>query len=327
MAFAGITGIGACLPEKILTNFDLEKMVETSDEWIRTRTGIKERRIADENTAASDLATEAAKRALEDAGLKPEDIDMIIVATVTADMPFPATACIVQKNIKAVNAAAFDLEAGCTGFIYSLSIATQFIENGTYKNILVIASDTLTKITDFKDRNTCILFGDGAGAIVVSRVEEKGILSNFLKSNGNGGDLLYIPAGGSRKPTTIETVRKKQHYIQMNGSEVFKFAVKVMGEAAESALKMANVSLEDVKMLIPHQANQRIIDAAARRLNISRDKVYINLDKYGNMSSATVPIALEEAVKMGKIKKGDIIVLVAFGAGLTWGANVIKWIK
>jgi 3-oxoacyl-[acyl-carrier-protein] synthase-3 len=326
--YAGILGTGSYLPEKVLTNFDLEKMVDTSDEWITTRTGIKERRIADPSQATSDLATKAAEKALEDANLKPEDIEMIIVATVTPDMNFPSTACIVQANLGALNAAAFDISVGCSGFIYGLAIAQQFVETGLYKNVLVIGAETLSKITNWKDRNTCVLFGDGAGAAVVGRVEKGyGILANYLGADGTGGKYLYMPAGGSRMPASHETVEKNLHTIFMEGQEVFKFAVRVMDSATIEVLERAGLSPEDIDMLIPHQANTRIIEAARKRLRLSEEKVYINLDKYGNTSAASVAIALDEAYRKGLIKKGDIILMVAFGAGLTWASNVIKWSK
>jgi 3-oxoacyl-[acyl-carrier-protein] synthase-3 len=263
---------------------------------------------------------------LENADLKPEDIDLIIVTTVTPDMAFPSTACIVQKNIGAVNAAAFDLEAACSGFLYGLVVAENFIGTGYYKHVLVIGADTLTKITDYTDRNTCVLFGDGAGAAVVSDVhEEYGILSTYIGADGRGGHLLTQPAGGSRIPATVESVQNKLHYIKMEGSDVFKFAVKIMGEAAEKALAKCGLNKEDIDYLIPHQANIRIIDSAVKRLKISNEKVYVNVDKYGNMSSASVAIALDEANRNGCLKDGDIAVLVGFGGGLTWGAAVLKW--
>ncbi|HYE80537.1 MAG TPA: beta-ketoacyl-ACP synthase III [Clostridia bacterium] len=324
----GIIGTGSCLPDRIMTNSEIEKLVDTNDEWIRSRTGICERRIADENTATSDLSTTAAIKALEDANLKPEDIDLIIVATVTPDMLFPSTACIVQKNLGAVNAAAFDLEAACSGFLYGLSVAENFVKTGYYKHVLVIGAETLTKIADFTDRNTCVLFGDGAGAAVVSEVPDGyGILSTHIGADGRGGDLLKLPAGGSRTPATVETIQNRLHYIKMDGSEVFKFAVKIMGEAAEKALEKCSMNKEDIDYLIPHQANIRIIDAAVRRLKIAKEKIYVNVDKYGNMSAASVAIALDEAKRGGLLKDGDIVVLVGFGGGLTWGSAVLKWKK
>lgn len=323
---AGIIGTGSCLPQNVITNFDLEKIVDTSDEWIKSRSGIEERRKTDENTATSDLATEAALKALENAGLKPEDIDLIMVATVTPDMAFPSTACLVQKNIGAVNAAAFDLEAACSGFIYGLTLADNLVKTGFYKNILVIGAETLTKITDYTDRNTCVLFGDGAGAVVVSEVPEcYGILSSYIGADGRGGELLTQPAGGSRRPASHDTVSERLHYIKMDGSEVYKFAIKIMGEAAEKALEMCGLDKEAIDFLIPHQANIRIIESATRRLKISPDKVYINLNKYGNMSSASIAVAMDEASRSGVLKDGDVVVLVGFGGGLTWGSTVLKW--
>lgn len=326
--YVGIIGMGTYVPEKIVTNKDLESIVETSDEWIVSRTGIKERRIVTSDLATSDLASRAAQKALEDAGVAPEEIDLIIVATATPDMFFPSTACLVQANIKATNAAAFDLVAGCSGFVYGLVTGTQFIKAGLYKKVLVIGAETLSKILDWTDRNTCVLFGDGAGAAVLAETETGyGILGAQLGADGSGGDLLKLPAGGSRKPTTEETVSQRMHFVHMNGNEVFKFAVKVMGEAAMKALENAGLSASDVDCLIPHQANIRIIQSAAKRLKLPMDKVMVNVDKYGNTSAASIPIALEEAVHGGKVKRGDNIVLVGFGAGLTWASVVIKWGK
>ncbi len=324
----GITGTGSCLPEKKLTNFDLEKMVDTTDEWIRARTGISERRIADDKTATSDLATEAAKIAIDDAGLLLEDIDLIIVATATPDMAFPSTACIVQKNIGAKNAVAFDIEAACSGFLYALAIGEQFIKTGVYRNVLIIGAETLSKITNWKDRRTCVLFGDGAGAAVLQQVEGGlGILSSSLGSDGFRGDYLTQPAGGSRMPASIKTILNDLHYIHMDGREVFKFAVRAMSKSALEIIKDVGYSIEDVDYMIPHQANIRIIEAVAKKINLTMDKVYVNLNDYGNMSVASIPVALDEAVKNGSIKAGDIIILVAFGGGLTWGSSVIKWCK
>ena len=325
---AGIIGTGSYVPERIITNKDIEKLVDTSDEWIITRTGIKERRIADNDMATSDLGTIAARRALENAGVSAEELDLIIVATVTPDMNFPSTACLIQNNLKATKAAAFDIEAACSGFLYILTIANQFIATGMYKNILIIGAECLSRFTNWKDRNTCILFGDGAGAAVVSRVEEGyGILSQFLGADGSGGELLTLKAGGSRHPATSETIENNLHYISMDGSEVFKFAVRIMVSAAEEAIRLANLTKEDINYLIPHQANIRIIDGAAKRLNMSTDKVWVNLDRYGNMSAASIPVALDEAVRSGNINKGDNICLVGFGGGLTWASCVIKWTR
>lgn len=324
----GILGIGSCLPEKEVTNFDLEKMVDTTNEWIIERTGIKARRVANENTATSDLATEAAIRALKDANVSAEEIDLIIVATITPDMAFPSTACIVQKNIGAIKAASFDLEAACSGFLYGVAIGKQFIATGTYQKVLVIGAETMSRIVDWSDRNTSILFGDGAGAVVLGETEEgKGVLSTYMGSDGEGGKFLSLPAGGSRMPSTVETIREGLNYVKMDGSEVFKFAVRIMGKAAEEAIKLSGHQLQDIDYVVPHQANIRIIEAAAKRLKMPLDKVHVNLEKYGNMSAASVPVALDEAIKEGKILKDDIVVLVGFGAGLTWGSCVIKWNK
>lgn len=320
----GIKGIGSYTPPKVLTNADLEKFVDTSDEWIVTRTGIKERHIAEPNVATSDLSFEAAKMALDSANLTPEDIDLIIVATVTPDMLFPATACILQDKLGA-RCPGFDLSAGCSGLIYALSVGTQFIATGTYNNVLVVGAEVLSKITDWQDRSTCVLFGDGASAVVLGPVERGGFRSFILGADGSGGKLLEIPAGGSRLPASYETVSQRLHYIKMNGREVFKFAVKIMGEAALEAIEKAGLTPSDIDLFIPHQANIRIIESAAERLNLSMDKVFVNLDKYGNTSSASVGIALHEALLLGKIKEGSRIVMVGFGAGLTWGACVLEW--
>lgn len=326
MYMAGITGIGISVPDKVLTNFDLEKMVETSDEWITTRTGIRERRIASDDIAVSDLSSKAAIDAINMSGIKPEDIDLIIVCTVTPDMMFPITAAIVQKNIGAVNAAGFDLSAGCTGFIYGVTVANQFIKSGFYKNILVVGSDILSKITNYEDRNTCVLFGDGAGAVVVSRTEDEGIISEFIKADGSGSDFLTMPAGGSRIPPSIDTVEKGLHFINMNGPEVFKFAVKAMPEAVNNIVDKSGLKISDIDYLVPHQANIRIIESAAKRLGFPMEKVGISIDKYGNMSSASIPITLYEIYKNNRIKKNDKIAMVGFGAGLTYGALLIKWL-
>ncbi|WP_406678276.1 beta-ketoacyl-ACP synthase III [Moorella sp. ACPs] len=322
----GIVGTGSCLPERVLTNTELEQMVDTSDEWIRTRTGIRERRIADQDTAASDLAVPAAARALAMAGLPAEAVDLIIVATVTPDTLFPATACLVQERLGVKGGAAFDLSAGCSGFIYALAAASQFIATGVYQTALVIGVEILSKIINWQDRSTCVLFGDGAGAVVLRAVPPgEGILGLHLGADGGGGSLLTLPAGGSRLPANSSTVEKHLHTIHMNGPEVFKFAVRVMGEASLKALEQAGLRKEEVDFLIPHQANMRIIEAATKRLGLAREKVYVNLDRYGNMSSASIPVALDEACREGRLKRGDKVVLVAFGAGLTWGAAVLSW--
>lgn len=321
-----ILGTGSYLPEKEVTNYDIEKIVDTSHDWIVSRTGIHSRRVADDSTATSDLSTEAAKRALKAADIKAEDLDLIIVATVTPDMSFPSTACIVQSNLGAKKAAAFDLEAACSGFLYGLSIAKQFISTEMYKYVLVIGSETLSKILNWNDRNTCVLFGDGAGAVVLGPTEEdKGILSTYLGADGDGGKFLTLPAGGSRMPSTTQTIEENLHYIKMDGSEVFKFAVRIMAKAAKKSLDLCGLSVNDIDYLVPHQANIRIITSAAKRLKLTMDKVYVNLDLYGNMSAASIPVALDEAVRKGNIKKNDVVVLVGFGGGLTWGSCIIKW--
>ncbi|MDP3791279.1 MAG: beta-ketoacyl-ACP synthase III [Candidatus Omnitrophota bacterium] len=324
---AGIIGLGMYVPDRVLTNKELEKMVDTTDEWIFTRTGIKERRIASADEATSDMAVKAAKVALEDAKLKIEDIDLIIVATITPDMFFPATACVVQSKLGARQVPAFDVSVACSGFIYGLAIASQFISLGTYKHALVIAAEKLSAITDWSDRSTCVLFGDGAGAAVLGPVEEGGILSISLGANGNEGDLIKLPAGGSKIPATKETVEGGLHFIKMNGSELFKHAVKIMADAALGATTPLGLKAEDIKLVIPHQANARILNAAAKRMGLKSNQIYLNLERYGNMSAASSAVALAEAEKKGLIKKGDKIVLDAFGGGLTWGAMVIEWSK
>jgi 3-oxoacyl-[acyl-carrier-protein] synthase-3 len=321
-----ITGTGFYVPEKILTNFDLEKMVDTTDEWIISRTGIKERRIATEDQASSDLAIEASHRTLKNAGLKVKDIDLILVATSTPDMLFPSTACWVQKGLSADHIPAFDISAGCTGFLYGMILAESLILHGTLKRILLIGVEVLTKITNWKDRNTCVLFGDAAGAVILEESkDESGMLSYYWKSDGKLGNLLCMPGGGSRIPASAETVADDLHYLQMKGNEVFKHAVKRMGEAAIAALKKAGLNQNDIDYLIPHQANIRIIEATGRRLKLPPEKVYVNIHKYGNVSVATIPISLHELNNSGKLRKGSIIVMDAFGAGFTWAAVAYRW--
>jgi len=321
----GIIGVGKYLPKKILTNADLESMVDTSDEWITTRTGIKERHLVSKQEAASDLAIKAAREALEDARLSPQDLDLIIVATITPDMHFPSVACLLQNAFSAKKAICFDISAACAGFVYAIVVAQQFIAAGTYKNALVVGTEVLSAITDWQDRNTCVLFGDGAGAAVLAPVNTGGILSVYLGSDGTQKDLLMLPAGGSRYPPTHETIDKRMHYIKMRGNELFKLAVKIMADTAQEALRQAGLKCSDVKLIIPHQANMRILMALAKKLGLPPNKIYLNIEKYGNMSSASTAVALCEAVKEGRIKKGDTILLDAFGAGLVWGACVIKW--
>jgi 3-oxoacyl-[acyl-carrier-protein] synthase-3 len=323
---AGIIGIGSFAPPRILTNSDLEKIVDTTNEWIVTRTGIHERHIVDPGVAASDLGFEAAMRALDSSGVPAEKIDLVICATVTGDMIFPSTSCLIQDRIGAVNAGAFDLQAGCSGWVYALSTASQYVKSGVYDHVLVVGVDILTSITDWTDRSTCVLFGDGSGAAVVGPVGDcDGVLATHLGSNGAGAELLKIEAGGSKLRTSEDTVKNRQHYIKMEGREVYKFAVKIMGEASIQALERCGLTPEDVDLFVPHQANIRIIDAAAHRLKLPPEKVFINGDKYGNTSAGSIPIALDEAYRAGRIKPGDVIVTVGFGAGLTYAAAVIKW--
>ncbi len=321
-----ILSTGSAVPDKVLTNLDLEKMVDTSDEWIRTRTGIRERRIADDETATSDLVIEASKRAMEAAGMGPKDLDAIIVGTVTPDMLFPSTACFVQKGLGINEIPAFDVSAACSGFLYGLTIAQGLIANKTYEIILLAGAETLSKILDWTDRSTCVLFGDGAGAcIVVQSEDERGILSMHLGADGSLGDLLKQPGGGSRFPASPETLEKGLHYVKMKGNDVFKYAVRAMEDSALKALRKANLTSDDVDLLIPHQANLRIMRATAKRLGIPAEKVFVNIDRYGNISAGSIPIALDEANRMGRIKEGDILLLDAFGGGFTWGAAVMRW--
>lgn len=324
MKYVKIIGTGSSVPETILSNSDLEKMVDTSDEWITSRTGIKERRIADENTAASDVAYGAAEKALKAAGVSPQQLDVIIVGTITPDFIFPSTGCILQSRLGAKKAYAFDLMAGCSGFLYTLHVAEGIIKSGGAEKILVIGVDVLSKVTDFEDRSTCILFGDGAGAAVLTASEEPGILSSILNSDGNHWDLLYVPAGGSRMPIGEEVLKSREQYIKMEGNDVFKVAVKSMESATAEAISKANVSPEDIDLFVPHQANHRILEAVRKRLNFPEEKVFANLDKYGNTSGASVPLALDEAIREGKVKEGNLVLFAAFGAGFTWGASVVK---
>lgn len=322
----GIIGTGSFLPDNVVTNHDLEKMVDTSDQWIRERTGIEERRVAPEGMNASDMATQAAKKALEAAGLTAEDIDCIIVATLTGDMAIPSTACIVQANLGATKAAAFDLGAACSGFVYGLITAGSYVNMNMFKNVLVIGVEVLSRVLNWKDRGTCILFGDGAGAAVVSTVEEGyGMRGMDMGADGTGGMSLSIPSSGTAMVPNDQRIEEGLTYIHMNGSEVYKFAVKTMGRTVLNALERANMELGELDCFIPHQANLRIIDSAAHRLKLSEDKVFVNLPKYGNTSAASVGIALDEAVRSGFVKKGDNVAFAGFGAGLTWAGLVMKW--
>jgi 3-oxoacyl-[acyl-carrier-protein] synthase-3 len=326
--YAAITGWGSAVPERVLTNADLEKLVETSDEWIVTRTGIRERHIVGEGESTSTLAVRAARQALERAGVSPWQVDLVICCTATPDFLFPATACLVQHEIGAENAGAFDLQAACSGFIYGLSVGTQFIKTGEYKNVLVVAAEVLSRFIDWKDRATCVLFGDGAGAVLLQPSNERlGLLSSILGSHGVGEDLIKLPAGAARAPASDATLLERKHYIKMNGQEVYRFAVRIMGDSAVEALGKAGLAYEDISLFIPHQANVRIINSIADRLHLDPQKVYINIDRYGNTSAASIPIALCEAVDAGRVKQGDNLLFVAFGAGLTSGAAVVRWGK
>lgn len=321
-----ILGMGHALPDKIISNKDLEMLVDTSDEWIRERTGIIERRIGEKGETTSDLCAKAAEKALLKAGIKAEEIDLIVVATVTPDMLFPSTSCIVQDKLGAYNAAAFDLGAGCTGFVYALSVAEKFLLASPHKYALVIGADMLSRITDYTDRATCILFGDGAGAAVLGKDEgECGIIATYLGADGKGTDLLYMPAGGAKLPASKKTVRDRLHYIKMNGNEVFRFATRIMGLVSDKLIETAGITYDDIDYFVPHQANIRIIQTAMKRMDIGEEKTIINLDRFGNMSAASVPAAMSEAFDEGRFKEGDIILVVAFGAGLTFGGALIKW--
>jgi 3-oxoacyl-[acyl-carrier-protein] synthase-3 len=326
MAHARIVGTGSAVPEKVLTNSDLEKMVDTSDEWITTRTGIKERHIVAEGEFTSTLATQAAERALEMAGIGPEEIDMIVTATVTPDFPFPATSCLVQNNLKAKKAVAFDISAACSGFLYALSIVDKFMRLGSVSKAIVIGAETLTRITDWTDRNSCVLFGDGAGAVVLEATNEgNGILSTHIHSDGSYWELLHQPACGSRNPADARVLEDRLVYIKMQGNEVFKLAVRAMEDAANEALTANNLSTSDIDLFISHQANRRIIDAIGKRLGLSAEQVYVNLERFGNTSAASIPLALDEANRLGRIEADDIILLDAFGGGLTWASAILRW--
>lgn len=323
---ARITGIGHYLPEKILTNADFEKMVDTSDEWIVTRSGIRERHITAENEFSSDMAFEASKVALADAGIDPKDLDTIIVATVTPDMPLPSTACLLQEMLGAKSAAAFDVSAACSGFIYGLSIGSSMIVAGNAKKVLVIGVENLTSITDYTDRTTCVLFGDGCGAVVLEEGEPgDGVLSTFMQSDGGEKELLYITAGGSKTPLTAESIEARDYCIRMKGDGLFKYAVLAMVDAARRTLKKADIDIEDINYLIPHQANIRIIEGVRKRLKLEKEQVVVNIDRVGNTSSASIPIAFSELKEGGTLKRGDLVIMVAFGGGLTWGAALIRY--
>lgn len=322
----GIKGLGYYVPENVMTNFDFEKIIDTSDEWIRTRTGIEERRFAAPEQATSDLCVEAAKKALATSGVAKEEIDMILVATCSPDYLVQATACLVQKKLDIKNTPACDLNAACSSFIYGLTVATGMVKGGIYKNILVIGAETLSRIIDMQDRNTCILFGDGAAAAVVGEVEDGfGVLSTYLGAEGEDDDILRTPAGGTKKPNTLETIEKRENFVRMKGQDVFKFAIQALPNATNIALEKANLKAEDLSIVFPHQANVRIIESAAKRINLPLEKFYMNLQRFGNTSSASVGLALGEALEKGMVKKGDTIALTGFGAGLTYGSIIMKW--
>jgi 3-oxoacyl-[acyl-carrier-protein] synthase-3 len=321
-----ILGTGSELPAKVVTNRDLEKMVDTSDEWITVRTGIKERRVLEEGKGNADMAFEAAKRALSDAGMEGKDLDAIIMGTVSPDYPFPSSACVLEDMLGARNAFSFDVSAACSGFLNAISVADLYIRAGKINNALVVGSDTLSRLLNWQDRTTCILFGDGAGAVVLGASENgSGILSTKLRTDGAYAKTLYVPAGGSLKPATPQTVRNNEHTITMNGKEVFKIAVRSMEEISRQALEEAGITIEQVSLVVPHQANKRIIVALAERLGVPMERVMVNLEKYGNTSAASIPVALDEARRQGRIKAGDIVLINAFGAGFAWGASVIKF--
>jgi 3-oxoacyl-[acyl-carrier-protein] synthase III len=324
--YAHITGWGMAVPEQVLTNHELAKTVDTSDEWIVSRTGIRQRRIANGRETTCSMAVEAARHALEVADLSPRQIDLVIVATSTPEHIFPATACLVQDALGAVTAGAFDLSAACSGFIYALGMAANSIRSGAVETALVIGSETLSRIVNWQDRGTCILFGDGAGAFVLQASPVPGgVLSSLIRSDGSGASSLWVPAGGSRIPASLNSVRNNQHYIHMDGKEVYRFATRVMASAAREVVQAAGLSMEDIALLVPHQANRRIIESAARSLNLPDDRIMVNLDRYGNTSTASIPIAVCEAVAAGRVRPNDHLVLVGFGAGLTWGAAVVQW--
>ena len=323
---AVIRGTGSALPSRVLTNADLEKMVDTSDDWITSRTGIRERRIAGGEEYMSQFATSAGEAALQAAGLPASEIDLIICATVTPDMPIPATACIVQNNLGAAGSAAFDLAAGCSGFIYALAVAERFVSSGDYRAVLVIGAELLSKYTDWRDRATCVLFGDGAGAVVLTAGEAPfGVLASAMHADGSMADFIYVPAGGTREPASERTVSERRHYIRMRGNETFKMAVRSMEETSRAVLEKAGMTPGDVNLFIPHQANRRIIDAVGTRLGLRPDQVYVNIERVGNTSAASIPVALDEAVRKGLVTRGDNLLFAAFGTGLTWGAAVCKW--
>jgi 3-oxoacyl-[acyl-carrier-protein] synthase-3 len=321
-----ITGTGMSVPSRVMTNHDLEKLVDTSDEWIQTRTGIRERRIALPNESVSEFAHIASQNALEMAGVAPQDVDLIICATVTPDLPIPATACLIQHTLGCQRAAAFDMQAGCSGFIYAQSVAKQFIVSGRCRNVLVVGAELLSKFLDWTDRTTCVIFADGAGAAVMSEGNlPRGVLASAMHSDGSMSDFICMEGGGSKYPASAETVAKGMHFIRMRGNETFKIAVRSIEDVSREVLQTAGLTPDDVSWFIPHQANQRIIDAVTQRLGIPAERCYVDIDRYGNTSAASIPIALDEAVRAGKVKRGDVILMAAFGAGLTWAASAVRW--
>ncbi len=324
--YAAITGWGSAVPDAVLTNADLEKIVDTTDEWITTRTGIKERHVLSAGETTSTIAIKASRAALKCAGVPPSQVDLVICCTATPDFLFPATACIVQNEIGAEHAGAFDMEAACSGFVYGLSVASQFIMTGAYKTVLLVAAEGLSRFMDWEDRTTCVVFGDGAGAVVLEASDNKsGLLSFVLGSHGVGADLIRLPAGGAAKPASASTIEGHDHFLKMSGKEVYRFAVRIMGDAAVEALDKASLEYSDISLFIPHQANVRIINSIAERLHLDPTKVFINIEKYGNTSAASIPLALCEALEQGMVKDGDNLLFVAFGSGLTSAASIVKW--
>jgi 3-oxoacyl-[acyl-carrier-protein] synthase-3 len=323
---AVILGTGHALPDKVITNHDLEKMVDTSDEWITSRTGIRERRVAEASEPLSKFATQSAVRAMEMANVSADELDLIVCATITPDMPIPATACFIQAQLGARGGAAFDISAGCSGFLYALSMAQQFVSSGQSKKALVIGGEVLSKYVDWQDRSTCVIFADGAGAVVLGRGEDSyGILSQTLESDGRHAEFIHVPGGGSRAPASPETVAEGMHFIKMRGSETYKLAVRSLSSVCETVISEAGLTIDDIDMFVPHQANLRILNAVGQRLKLDESKTYINIDRIGNTSAASVPIALDECVRQGRIKRGDHVLLAAFGAGLTWAASLVRW--
>ncbi len=325
---AKITATARYLPERVLTNFDLEKMVETSDEWIRSRTGIEKRHLVGEGEATSDMCAKIGEQLLKRSSKSPEDIDLILIATSTPDFPVVSTAALVQDKMGTKNAWGYDIVAACTGFVYAMETGAKLVESGQYKNVIVIGSDTMSSIIDYTDRNTCVIFGDGGGGVLLEPSEdETGVLDSILHADGSGSKFLTVPAGGSLHPASKDTVEKKMHYVYQDGKTVFKFAVKNMADVSKRILDKNNLTGDDIKLFIPHQANRRIIDAAAQRCGLSQEKVLVNINKYGNTTAGTIPIALDEAVETGRLEEGDMLLLAAFGGGFTWGSMLIRWGK